>query len=615
MPNAAAAFFFIPELTSELCLYLMAHDFLKLMLTSTHMHTACRPLFWNSLYLRERMVSRRLTDVEMNKEGLAALGRNIDSVRMLQTSGRLISLHAVGLSKYLDENSNNDNINSSDANNKDDNTTTTHSLKQQQQQQQHKLVRRPEWVPYALAPETENAPALPPFTRLTSFRASTFDDELHTVTFLSLQFSWVMSLNYNLTDVFLDGLDLEDKRVVRCLARAISGLCRLKDLTMRPDRESTAKYEVVNILFRSCPQSLVSFRMSLEIFIDDNDEALVDLDDMDIDAGPVVLRTEPFVNLRCLKLPYNYYGYTAKQICPILEHCPRLESWYLPLISESADEGPIIKVIQANCKELKNLFDGRPNAHRKGAFMMAVMEALEEHQLKTVEHLGYLDDWPGQIAALFQRQCQVLQKIKIGDSERMESSTIHFILTSCRELRHLEIYGSNSNKIALSLEDAGSGKEWVCKKLRHLVMYVKVPPTSTESKQLPWDLLEQFYRHLGSLHELEFLDLRGAGYRRFTAKDGQTWENDIEYTELTFPGLFSLGDLTTGEPGFLSLFKDLKRLTTFRGSLSCCQGSYMKWLQKQPYIKWLQKQMPQLKLSQQYVETVRGYRGLGYPYW
>ncbi|KAG0379791.1 hypothetical protein BGX24_011650 [Mortierella sp. AD032] len=463
-----------------------------------------------------------------------------------------------------------------------------------------------------------------------------------------------MSLNPNLTDVFLDGLDLGDKRVVRCLARAISGLCHLKDLTMRPDSESTAKYEVINILFRSCPQSLVSFRMSLDTFFDDEDEAPIDLDDKDIDAGPVVLRTEPLVNLRYLKLPYNYHGYTAKQICPILEHCPRLESWHLPLISKSAEEGPIIKVIQANCKELKNLFEGRPNADCEGVFFMEVMEAMEDQQLKTVEHFGHLNAWPGQMTALFKRHCQVLQKIEIGDSDRMESSTIHVILTSCRELRHLEIYGSNSNKIALSLEDAGSGKEWVCKKLRHLVICVKVPPTSIESKQLPWDLLEQFYRHIGSLHELEFLDLRGAGYHHYTAEDSEIEKIVIEYDELTFPGLFSLGDITTGEPGFLSLLKDLKRLTTFRGSLSwyhsregeprgqkemewlvehwpqlkiyeiidyfCvdtvdCQGSYMKWLQNQPYIKWLQKQMPQLELSQQYVPTDCGYSEHGYPYW
>ncbi|KAG0379792.1 hypothetical protein BGX24_011651 [Mortierella sp. AD032] len=655
MPNASAAFFSIPELTSELCLYLMAHDFLKLMLTSRHMHTACQPLFWNILYLREEEVARRFADVEKNKEGLAALGRNIDSVRMLQTKGRFISVYTVGLSKYLDENSINENYNSSDINNKDGNPTVTLSLEQQQQQQQqHKLIRRPEWVPYALAPEIENAPALPPFTRLTSFRASTVgayveywrcnDNEPRSIlmaTSLSLQFSWVMSLNPNLTDVFLHGLDLGNERVVRCLARTISSLCHLKDLAIRPGNYSYVKYEVIDILFHSCPTSLVSLKMSLDAYNDENDEAPIDLDNKDIDAAPVVFRTEPLVNLRYLQLP-NYYN-TAKQICAILEHCPRLESWYLPYIAKSADEVEIIKVIQANCKELKNLFNGIANPDHKGAFVMAVMEVLEEHHLETVENYGHLSDWPGQMTA-FQRHCQVLQKISMGGCYRMESSTIHVILTSCRELRYLEISGSRSNVIALSLEDAGSVKEWVCKKLRHLQICVRVPPTWTESKQLPWDLLEQFYRHLGSLHELEFLDLRGAGYYPYTAEDGEIKEKDSEYDEMTFPGLFSLGDPTTGEPGFLSLFKDMKRLTTLQGSLLWDRArreeprgqKEMEWVVEHwpllkmfgvithfclpnvqhsyPYVAWLHEQMPQLEFYKPLVERSCGHGRFKYPW-
>ncbi|KAG0272506.1 hypothetical protein BGZ95_011743 [Linnemannia exigua] len=604
MSNASAVFFSIPELTSELCLYLMASDILKLKLTSRHMHTTCRPLFWNTLRLREEEVSKRFTNVELNKEGLAALGRNIDSVRMLQTKGRFLSLYTIGLSKYLDENSNNDDYNNS----KGDTVTTTFSLEQQWQQQQQ-LLRRPEWVPYVLTPETENAPALPPFTKLTSFRVSTvsgyiWEQERERIengsrstlmaTSLSLQTCWIMTLNPNLTYVLLHGLNLRDGRVVRCLADAISSLCHLKDITIRPGNNLWVKYEVVNILFRSCPSSLVSLKMSLDTNNDDMEEALIDLDSKDIDAGPVVLRTEPLVNLRYLQLPDSYYGYTAKEICPFLEHCPRLESWHLPLISESAEEEAIIKVIQANCRELKNLLEGSANADLKGAFVTTVMEAVEEQQLETVEYYGYLND-PGKMAALFQRHCYVLQKIAITGCDCMESPIIHGILTSCRELRYLEISGRYSNQIALSLEDAGSGQEWACRKLRHLMVYVTVPPTSTESNHLPWDFLEQFYRHLGSLHELEFLDLRGAGYRPYTTEGGEIKERESEYDELTFPGLFSLGDPTTGERGFLSLFKNLKRLKTFQGSLSW-NRTREEEPRGQKEMEWVVEHWPSLKM-------------------
>ncbi|KAF9130992.1 hypothetical protein BGW39_002404 [Mortierella sp. 14UC] len=628
MPDAAAAFFSIPELTLELCHHLMAGDFLNLMLTSRYMHNTCRPLFWNTLFLRDDYLAGRFTDPVANKEGLASLGRNIDSVRTFQTRGNFMSFYIVALCKYLDDNDNSRNSNNSAA--------STPSSEQQQESQVP--TRRPEWVPYATLDETENAPALPPFTKLTNFRASMlYGDMLEWEHYgsrsilraapLTLQASWIMSLNPNLTDVFLHGADLEDGRVVRCLARTISNLRHLKDLTIQSAHATHILFEVAYTLFRSCPQAILSLKLPMDVKDRLKGEAPIGLDDKDIDAGPVVLRTEPLANLRYLQLPDKYNGYTVEQIHHFLGHCPRLESWHLPCIAESTEPGEIAKIIRTDCKEIKHLINERPYGNFKGAFVMAVMEAIDSPQLETLELTSYQDEWPGQMAASIQRHCKVLQSIKLRGCHYIKSSTIHTIFTSCRELRHLEIEGTYPNRTAMSLEDAGSAKEWVCTKLRHLVLYVTVPSISTSVEQLPWDLLEGFYRHLGSLHELEFLNLKGASYRLRTLEDGQVVRSDAEYDRLTFPGLFSLGDPSIGEPGFLSLLKDLNRLTTFQGSLLWCSmraeeprgQKEMEWVVKHwpmlkiyeimdyshidmaedkfPYLTTLREQMPQLKIS------------------
>ncbi|KAF9130991.1 hypothetical protein BGW39_002403 [Mortierella sp. 14UC] len=606
MTNASVTFFSLPELTSELCLYLTATDIWNLMLTNRHMHNICRPLFWDTLLLRKYGVASRFTNPVANKEGLASFGRNIDAIRTLQTKGRFMSFYTVGLCKYLDDQNNSNS----------DSAVSTLDSKHQQQKQ---AIRRPGWY-------WERAQG-----------RSILKD-----TALSLQACWVMSLNLNLTDVFLHGVDLNNERVVRCLARTISSLRHLKDLAIRPGHNTYAYLDVVDIIFRSCPQSLVSFKMSTDTSKRGKEEAPIDLNDNDIDAGPVVLRTEPLANLRVLQLPDNNRGYSAEEICPFLEHCPRLETWHLPCISESAEAEAITKVIRTNCKEIRRLLGGNPYGNYQGAFVKDVIEAVECQQLETLKCFSVQEEWPGQMMSLIEGHSQVLQKIKLRGCERMGSLTIHTILTSCPELRYLDISGHYSNRIAMSLEDAGSAKKWVCKKLRHLAICVTVPPTSTSLEQQPWDLLERFYRHLGSLHELEFLDLKGAGCRTYTGEDGQDVEREAEYNRLSFPGLFSLGDSSTGEPGYLSLLKDLKRLTTFQGSLSWHNAregeprgqKEMEWVVEHwpllkmfeiiehfnlryaeysyPYVRWLCEQMPQLKFCKPTVIYSCGHGKLKY---
>ncbi|KAF9148653.1 hypothetical protein BG015_009610 [Linnemannia schmuckeri] len=607
MPDAPVAFFSIPELAAELCSYLTAADFLNLMLTSCEMNSICQPLFWNALFLRNDERTERFT---ASQDGMASLGRNIDSVRSLQTRGNFLTYYVVGLVEHL-----------------------RHSTPSSSGSGQ---LTRPDWVPCEMIEETKHAPPIPPFTKLQRFWASMlYGDMLEWEHYssrsilraapLSLQTCWIMSLNPNLTSIFLHGVDLEDAMVVRCLARTLSRLLRLKSLMVRHCHAAQVTLQVVDTLFRSCPQSIVTLQLPQDIGESGKTEMAMDQDDKDFNEGPLVLRTEPLANLRYLRLPDNYRGYHANQICPFLEQSPRLKTWYVPCIAESADTEAIARTIRTHCKKVKELYNEMPYANYKGEFAMSVMEtAMEPQQLERLAFTGYHDEWPGRMVASIQRHDQVLQQIRLQGCHRLMSSTIHAILTSCRALQHLEVAGGYPSRIAISLKDAGSSKEWVCKDLRHLAIYVDVNSIHTGTEQPPWGLLERLYRHIGSLQQLTFLDLRGAAVIFDTAYINSTQE--VNYLKLTFPGLLSLGDASTGEPGYLSLLKDLKRLKTLQGSVLLnnvrvqeligqaeAEWIYENWpslrlaefvdlschsaLEERPYLRWLKERIPRLQFT------------------
>jgi hypothetical protein len=440
-----------------------------------------------------------------------------------------------------------------------------------------------------------------------------------------------MSLDPNLTTIFLHGVDLNDALVVRCLARTLSRLLHLKSLTLRHTHAAQVTLQVVDAIFRSCPQSIVILKLPQDSSESRRIELMLDQDSKDFDEGPLILRAEPLANLRYLQLPDKYQGYHADQICPFLEQSPRLQTWRVPCIAGTADVKVITKTIRTHCKELKELYNELPYANYKGEFAMSVMEAMEPQQLERLEFTGYHDEWPNRMTASIQRHGQVLQQIQLRGCHRLTSFSIHTILTSCRGLQHLDVFGMNPSRIAISLKDGGSSEEWVCKSLRHLVIHVDVSSTSTGSEQPQWALLERFYRHIGSLQQLTFLDLRGAAVIHDATYNNPAQE--VDYAKLTFPGLLSLRDTRTGEPGYLSLLKDLKRLKTFQGSIWLnsvrsqeaighveVEWIYENWpslrliefldytsqlgLEERPYLRWLKERIPQLQFSKMVAPSI-----------
>lgn len=606
MPDASVVFFSIPELAAELCSYLIAVDFLNLMLTCREMNSICQPLFWNTLHLR---IDEQTECFTASQEGMASLSRNIDSVHSLQTRGNFLTYYIVGLVEHLR------------------NLTSSSSGAGQ--------LIRPNWVPCKTIEETAHAPPIPPFTKLRHFRASMLYGDMleweHSPSRsilraapLSLQACWIMSLNPNLTNIFLHGVDLTDALVVRCLARTLSRLLHLKSLMVRHTHAAQVTLQVVDTIFRSCPQSIITLKLPQDVSESGKTEMTLEQDSKDFDEGPLVLRTEPLVNLRYLQLPDKHRGYHADQICPFLEQSPRLKTWCVPCIAEAADIKAITSTISTHCKELKELYNGMPYTNYRGEFAMSVMEAMEPQRLERLEFTGYHDEWPNRMTASIGRHGQVLQRIRLRGCHLLTSFTVHAILTSCQGLQHLEVIGMYPLRIAISLEDGGSSKEWVCKDLRHLVIHVDVSSISTGSEQPQWALLERLYRHIGSLQQLTFLDLRGAAVSHNITLNNPA--QDVNYAKLTFPRLLSLGDASTGEPGYLPLLKELKRLKTFQGSIwldyvrpqeaighAEMEWMYENWpslrliefldytnqsaLDERPYLKWLKERIPQLQFT------------------
>ncbi|KAF9091728.1 hypothetical protein BGX23_004877 [Mortierella sp. AD031] len=89
------------------------------------------------------------------------------------------------------------------------------------------------------------------------------------------------------------------------------------------------------------------------------------------------------------------------------------------------------------------------------------------------------------------------------------------------------------------------------------------PNFITTNKEQQFELLEMFYRQIGSLTELTYLDLR---MEWKLSDDSVVWPCALAFKKTWFPALMTLGDAKTDRPGYLHLLEELGKLRELRGS-------------------------------------------------
>ncbi|KAF9144785.1 hypothetical protein BG015_012100 [Linnemannia schmuckeri] len=303
---------------------------------------------------------------------------------------------------------------------------------------------------------------------------------------------------YRRPDLQFDEVPLLSARLVRDFLRTVSQLDNLRTLQLGfPWPLTTVSVQVLRMLFFSCPESLVEFKVW-----GNHDEAQKGMNleleecDWDFGQGSLALRQRPLYCLKTLEAPLKLRLYCpALLLCPILRHCPVHKTLQLPWVMSKEDMQAISRTIWDHCPGNPELSLSKFNS-----------------ELLTIS-----------------RQSGTLREIDFSNCQNLQSTTLRTILTSCRALQVLKAQDEFSEWTAISLRDAVTN-EWACSKIRHLEIAVRLT--------------------------LEVLNIKYQGVSM--GPNGDLTENPFKTTSL--PGLLALEDTETSQIRFLSRWSGLTKL-------------------------------------------------------
>ncbi|KAF9124439.1 hypothetical protein BG015_005089 [Linnemannia schmuckeri] len=571
MDSACSTFFGIPELVASLAHFLSKQDLIQLSRANRAINSVCSPLTWQSVNVESKHAIKLLN----SPEALHAFGNNITSVRSITLRPKFSWYYLYTLWAYL-------------------NTTAWPP---------HRVIltdalAHKDWGGMLYAPCLKIR-RLPPLLRLNRLEASLasvykekmmpdlpdydYDKHVH-------QLLWLVRLNSGtLTHVTLTSLSLGTFKAVRDVCRTISRLhnlrfLRLSCMVTRQDYET---------LFLSCPSSLVE--LSLAYKVDGPGSVRVSVPvtgDWDFDQGPLVLRETPLHHLVYLVLPESSALDMAPVIRTIFGHSPALESIQLPRF-DFYDIPSIIKAITEFCPHLSHMSFPQGGRDYK---ITGLLEGFPVQRLRSLNCSFLVDPDSKSMLATWTRHSTTMRRIECTNMRGFSSSIIKGALTTCEALETFKVTGSQGG-IYLTLGDAVES-EWVCKRLQVLDVIVLInanerspkfttdpsKETWTEDDHRKWEVLGKLYSQIGSLTELQVLDLQTVSHHY----------QPVPSSEAVFPGLFALEDLESGKIGHLSKLSGLTKLRVLRGSVRWTIPEVMERLGKRE-VDWFVDHLPALR--------------------
>ncbi|KAG0296934.1 hypothetical protein BGZ96_008123 [Linnemannia gamsii] len=360
-----------------------------------------------------------------------------------------------------------------------------------------------------------------------------------------------------------------------------------------------------------------------------------------------------FHGLAKLVLSFTEHSFTAmSDFENVLKHCPNLEVFHmLGHLDDFHDNEALSAMIATLCPKLKR-FSFEPYILEVHDFIpFKVMLAMkQEHQLEEIDLLQQWieqdvqrgQNWDISIPKqAFRRHSLSLRVINIHNSVGL-GKVLATVLVECVALEELNMYrlseGDRYTKSTMPLLEAATATSWGCTKLRRLALGIEKPvfpgypsyqpphvPNTVEpyaksfrlsdtpraeqaikpfyhrrtpivfveeeTEQLA--LLERLYQHIGTLTELQSLDLRAVDSPRENSSP-----RVFQYAESTFPTLMTLGNSAPGgRPGYLHLLGGLTKLEELRGSFyaSTEEGrATTGWRE----ARWMHEHWPRLRLAE-----------------
>jgi hypothetical protein len=593
MTTACDTFFSLPELVVHLPPFLPTRDLAHLLRTNRSIYSICSPTIWRSVDIGSVLLNL------INKPNvLKAFSDNIDSVQSLTCDPDVSWYYINALWLYLNS------AIASEAHK----TIPTDALS------------HPNWgklyppvVSFQNDYYTQLTP-LPPFLRLARFtyqvgrylfsepsvqlEHSSYDRDPH-----QHQILWLLRLNRKtLTYLRLDAAPFWSGCLTRDVCRTVSQLDNLRTLQLGfPFTVHDFTPQVLKILFFSCPESLVEFKVWGDVAR--NQEALnldPEVSDWDFSQGPLVFRQQRLYFLTTLELPTKLYpDYPGALLCSILQHCPVLKKLALPWIRDKYENPDVLRTIRTCCPGITDL----SLCESSDKLLVDILEQAPEQQLESIRMNKVYNDLP--MIAAISRHSETLRVIDFPDCGFLESATLQVILMSCRALQVLRIQNDDfSYGSAIPLKDAVANK-WASAGIRVLDITVNITQdgrdpafladrtmaTWTEQDRNCWRMLDKFYTQIGSLKELEVLILKSAGnYPPVRGVFGPT----IPFRATSLPGLLALEDVTTGQIGFLSRWSGLTRLRDLHGSFLWTNAE-AKARMGEREVEWFATHLPALR--------------------
>ncbi|KAF9901943.1 hypothetical protein EC991_005460 [Linnemannia zychae] len=378
-----------------------------------------------------------------------------------------------------------------------------------------------------------------------------------------------------LVDIHLRYVPIHNMQDVIRLATAVTALDSLRDvqLSLRfSDRD--LKIKAVSPIFFALPKGVEVLELDLQ------SQRPAGTPSSTGEANPVVATSQlarrevPLYRLR------SWGGlYSTRQgleaISAMFSHCPELEQLDIPNYCLDADIQEVARVITISCPKLKHLYYVYNGQDPFAFLLVAIITAMAQDTLVSLEYIGAMDG-EHLLAKSLERHFGTLKRIDIQCCYYIESITIQTILTGCRVLEMLAI-GGCYNRHEISLAEA-IAQQWASSRIRHLALEINIGnledlrKATVYTRALPivfedteadrMRQLERLYRQLGSLVQLEYLDLRIVVDVGLT--NGQ--EECLDYRSFSFPCLMVLKDEDAGRPGYLHLLAGWKNLKTLEGS-------------------------------------------------
>ncbi|KAG0274497.1 hypothetical protein BGZ96_004313 [Linnemannia gamsii] len=251
--------------------------------------------------------------------------------------------------------------------------------------------------------------------------------------------------------------------------------------------------------------------------------------------GPSEQRDVPLTNLKTFAAGIIQRDILVDDIIAIFAHCPNIEHLYLPDISERRDVEKIARITVDACPRLSILYLNFDFEDGIGSIallnnILELMPAQQASKIKFSDTTEPLD--PHTMRRLFQRHSSTLRYLDLSRCPTIPSKVLQVVFQECFALEELRTYSSpDSGLCYITLEDAVS-VDWVCLRLRCIEIEIGIelsptflskdkayfrrqpPIVLSEEETRLFGLLEQLYRRLGALMDLEEVDLRATDLGR-----------------------------------------------------------------------------------------------------